>query len=113
MDALNFSRAVEWMYWFSRHEDRSSLISVYDRVEAYMLPNISRWASFYATKRENECCPEVYYRIADFYTCRFEETIRLLNANKKVTSTGLSGIGKSTEIVGLLMRYLKPLGTEG
>ena len=98
---------------FQRHESRISMITLDGgRVEAYVLPKtIPQWPTFAATKQESERCPEMYFkRIADTNIPRFDETVRLLKDRKKVISTGLSGIGKSTEVNGLLMVFLSHLG---
>ena len=82
------------------------------RVEAFVLPKtINKWPSFYALKQETASSSEVYFkRVADSNGPRFNETVRLLLEGRKVISTGLSGIGKSTEINGLLMVFLRHLG---
>ena len=99
-----------------RHDTKISKISCDGgRIEAYLLPkNISKWPSFYATKQESEKCSHIFFkRIADSHGYRFDETIRLLRDKKDVISTGLSGIGKSTEINGFLMKFLSHIGEKG
>jgi hypothetical protein len=98
---------------FKRHESKISRIALNNsRIETFILPNnISQWPSFVADKQKIELCPEIYFkRIADSNLPRFNATVELLKNGKDVVSTGLSGIGKSTEVNGLLMEFLANVG---
>jgi hypothetical protein len=98
---------------FKRHESKISRIALNNgRIETFILPNnISQWPSFVADKQKSELCPEIYFkRIADSNLPRFNATVELLKNGKDVVSTGLSGIGKSTEVNGLLMEFLSNVG---
>jgi ABC-type transport system involved in cytochrome bd biosynthesis fused ATPase/permease subunit len=101
---------------FQRHKSHiSKIVSEDTRLEAYILPtSISRWPSFRATKQYKAACCEIYFkRVADSNGPRFDETVRLLKGREKVVSVGLSGIGKSTEVNGLLMQFLFHIGKPG
>jgi hypothetical protein len=100
---------------FQRHESKISKIVLNDRIEAYILPeNITCWPSFLCSKQRSEGCPEFYFKRTTFSNLpRFEETVRLLRIKKQVISTGLSGIGKSAEVNGLLMEFLFHMGEDG
>jgi hypothetical protein len=101
---------------FHRHETKISKIVINEnRVEAYILPkNIPSWPSFQATKQENACCSEIYFkRFADSNLPRFNKNVELLRKRDKVISTGFAGIGKSMEVNGLLMEFLSHIGEEG
>jgi hypothetical protein len=59
-------------------------------------------------------CSEIYFkRIADSNLPRFNKTVELLRNRDTVISTGLAGIGKSTEVNGLLLEFLSHMGEEG
>ena len=77
-----------------------------------MLPHsMEMWPTFFASKQKKAESREIYFmRIADSNGPRFEETVMLLRDGNDVISTGLSGIGKSTEVNGLLMVFLSHLG---
>jgi hypothetical protein len=65
-------------------------------------------------KQETAGSSELYFkRVADSNGPRFNETVRLLLEGEQIVSTGLSGIGKSTEVNGLLMVFLGHLGEVG
>ena len=99
----------------SPHHSKITMVEGNERCICYILPsNIQRWPSFYAMKqRDAKSCQLYFKRINDTNLPRFDETIKLLNKGRQVVSTGLSGIGKSTEINGLLIEFLKNMGTNG
>jgi hypothetical protein len=85
------------------------------RVEAYILPKtVSRWPSFRVTKQISVSSPKLLFkRTGDSNSYRFNETVKLLCERRNVVSTGLAGVGKSTEVNSLLMAFLPNLGKDG
>jgi hypothetical protein len=99
---------------FERHKSCiSKVLSEDRRVEAYVLPtSIPEWPSFFSMKQDD--ATEIYFkRVADTNGPRYMETINLLKQRMTVACTGLTGIGKSTEINGLLMDFLSHMGEKG
>ena len=95
---------------FKRHDTLiTKTIILTGRVEAYVLPKtVKKWPTFVVSKQESAGCPEIYFkRIGDTNGPRYEETVKLLLKGRKVISTGLSGIGKGTEVNGFLMEFLR------
>ena len=54
-----------------------------------------------------------FQRVNQTHALRFAATIDLLRKGDKVVSTGLSGVGKSTELNAYLMVFLSNIGKEG
>ena len=101
---------------FKRHDTLiTKTIILTGRVEAYVLPKtVKKWPTFVVSKQESAGCPEIYFkRIGDTNGPRYEETVNLLLKGEQVISTGLSGVGKSAEVSGLLMDFLRHMGEKG
>lgn len=81
----------------------------------YLLPaNISEWPSFYSSKQEEATNRNLFFhRVSQTHSLRFNATVDLLRAGKKVVATGVAGIGKSTELNAYLMVFLANVGKEG
>lgn len=81
----------------------------------YILPASSkRWPSFYPTKQAEVTDRNVFFhRVSQTHTLRFNATVDLLRAGKRVVATGVEGIGKSAELNAYLMLFLANVGKEG
>jgi hypothetical protein len=86
-------------------------ISQNSNIEAYMVPNsIRKWPSFLAPKQDDSANPHIFYhRVSKSQQIRFNAVIELLKKGRKVVSTGLSGIGKSSDMNYFLLYFLSQM----
>ena len=84
-------------------------------IEAYLIPkSLSKFPSFYGSKQAGADCPELFFRrISRADEGRVKDIMDRLRQGKSVITVGLPGIGKSTEMNYILMKFLQNIGIEG
>ena len=118
---MNISDASVIKDGFTRSKDAISKVSFHSSesnevlIEAYVLPeNIQQWLSFISGKQRTADCQEVLLLRTDTVTKkRINTSEELLRGGTHVMVVGLPGIGKSSELNYLLMRFLQHLGQKG
>ena len=93
----------------------TEVLSLDDRVKLFILPSgVPEWPSFYASKQSDAADKHLFFhRVSSSHALRFNATVELLKKGKRVVSTGLAGIGKSTELNAYFMAFLPHIGEEG
>ena len=75
---------------------------------------IPGWPTFNASKRRKAADQNLFFQlVSSSHRLRFEATLDLLRKGDSVVSTGVAGIGKSTEINAYLMEFIANIGKEG
>ena len=92
--------------------DRIQEINSQDgRVIMYALPVHMNWPTFYASKQTKATDKHLFFQqMSSTHSKRFNAIVDHLRNGKKVVSTGLAGIGKSTELNAYLMKFLANIG---
>ena len=77
----------------------------------YALPVHMNWPTFYASKQTKATDKHLFFQqMSSTHSKRFNAIVDHLRNGKKVVSTGLAGIGKSTELNAYLMKFLANIG---
>ena len=86
-----------------------------DNVKAFILTDTSlRWPTFCDPIQIGSNDKNIFYQLTSkTHKIRFNETLNLLRNGHHVIGTGLSGIGKSSEMNAYLIRFMKNIGEDG
>ena len=77
----------------------------------YALPVHMNWPTFYASKQTKATDKHLFFQqMSSTHSKRFNAIVDHLQKGEKIVSTGLAGIGKSTELNAYLMKFLANIG---
>lgn len=84
------------------------------RIRLFLLPGGKKWPSFYPMKQRRAADTNMFFqRVSNCQVMRFKATVDLLRKGDQVVSTGVAGIGKSTEVNAYLIEFLHHMGEKG
>jgi hypothetical protein len=83
-----------------------------ERIDMFALPTrLNGWPTFYASKQRRATDKHLFFQqISSTHSKRFNAIVDHLRNDEIVVSTGLAGIGKSSELNAYLMKFLANIG---